>query len=167
MNKPYFTALARYTAWADSKVMYWLNQIDDGQWNMKLNSSFGSVRETVMHIVSAEKIWIDFWEQDPEANYLSQTFKGTKNDLMEIWQSASVGILDFIEALPEDSYDRQIGFRYPDGRQASLEFWQTFSHLHNHSTYHRGQLVTLLRQVGFTGLSSIDLITYFIANQKK
>ncbi|WP_223233283.1 DinB family protein [Chitinophaga sp. CF418] len=38
----------------------------------------------------------------------------------------------------------------------------------NHSTYHRGQLVNMLRQVGFTQLSSTDLATYYrVTGQKQ
>ena len=56
-------------------------------------------------------------------------------------------------------------FRYPRGGEGRMEFWQTFSHIINHSTYHRGQLVTILRQAGFTKLSSIDLATYYRMHQ--
>jgi uncharacterized damage-inducible protein DinB len=55
---------------------------------------------------------------------------------------------------------------YPMGGEGQMEFQQTFSHVVNHSTYHRGQLVTLLRQTGFTQLSSTDLATYYMLHQK-
>lgn len=87
MNKKYFTALAVYNNWTDNVAIDWLNQINDEQWNQVIIGSFNSIKKTAIHIASAEKIWIDFW--------------------------------------------------------------QTFSHIINHSTYHRGQLVTLLRQAGF------------------
>ena len=72
---------------------------------------------------------------------------------------------DFIEKYPEDKYMEQVSFSYPKGGEGQMEFWQTISHIVNHSTYHRGQLVTLLRQADFTRLSSIDLATYYMTNK--
>jgi uncharacterized damage-inducible protein DinB len=165
MNKNYFTGLAGYTNWADKKAIEWLNQISEEQWEQVLVSSFSSIKLTAIHIASAQKIWIDFWNNAPDPVYLSAEFKGTKNELIEIWKKASAGLKDFIETYPEENYFRPVTFIYPRGGEGQLEFQQTFSHMVNHSTYHRGQLVTLLRQVGFTELSSTDLATYYIVQK--
>ena len=166
MNKNYFTGLADYTLWADNRAMEWLDQINEEQWNQAITSSFSSIKQTAIHIASAEKIWIDFWKNSPHPVYLSAEFKGTKDELIEIWKKASAGLKNFVENHPEENYSQQITFIYPRGGEGQMEFWQTFSHIVNHSTYHRGQLVTLLRQAGFTNLSSIDLATYYRVSQK-
>ena len=161
MNKAYFTTLADYNIWADSIAIEWLNQINDEQWEQVITSSFSSIRQTAIHIASAEKIWIDFWENAPNPVYLSTEFKGTKSDLIKIWKESSVGLKNFIEQYPEENYQEPIRVIKPNGEEGSMEFWQTFPHMINHSTYHRGQLVTLLRQAGFTNFSSTDLFTYY------
>lgn len=166
MNKKYFIALANYNIWADNIAIEWLNQINDGQWNQAIISSFSSIKQTVIHIASAEKIWIDFWEKAPDPVYLSTGFKGTKNDLIEIWRNASTGLKNFIEKYPEENYLQQISFKKPNGEEGQMAFLQTFPHIINHSTFHRGQLVTMLRQAGFTNLSSTDLFTYYRMNEK-
>jgi uncharacterized damage-inducible protein DinB len=160
MTKQYFTALAAYNSWANAKAMDWLLKISDTQWEQTLASSFGSVAQTAVHIASAEKIWIDFWTAASMPVYLSSYFQGTKNELIAIWKNASVGLLDFIENCPAEYYCAPVTFVYPHGGSGQLPYWQTFAHIINHSTYHRGQLVSLLRQTGFTELSSIDLATY-------
>jgi len=164
-NKKYFTALAQYNYWADHIAINWLNQINEDQWNQINISSFSSIKETAIHIASAEKVWIDFWTKVSDPVYLSVKFKGSKDDLIEIWKKSSAGLKDFIEKYPEDKYMEQVSFSYPKGGDGQMEFWQTISHIVNHSTYHRGQLVTLLRQADFTRLSSIDLATYYIINK--
>ncbi|GLU55513.1 DinB family protein [Dyadobacter frigoris] len=161
MNKKYFLALASYNIWANNIAVEWLEQINEEQWNQVIISSFSSIRETGIHIASAEKIWIDFWKNAPDPVYLSTEFEGSKNDLIEIWRIASTGLKNFIETYPEENYLQQITFRYPKGGEGQMKFWQTFSHIINHSTYHRGQLVTILRQIGFTKFSSIDLATFY------
>jgi uncharacterized damage-inducible protein DinB len=126
MNKEYFTELAGYTNWADNKAMEWLNHISDEQWEQVIVSSFSSIRQTAIHLASAQKIWIDFWNKAPAPVYLSAEFKGTKNELIDIWKKASAGLKDFMETYPEEKYSKQVTFRYPNGREGQLEFQQTF-----------------------------------------
>lgn len=157
----YFTELAGYTVWADNIVIEWLNQISEEQWNQVIISSFSSIRQTATHLVSAEKIWIDFWTNTPYPVYLSAGFKGTKNDLTEIWKKTSADLKNFIANYPEENYSKQINLKKPNGEKDQMEFSKTFLHLINHTTFHRGQLVTLLRQAGFTKLCSTDLFNYY------
>jgi uncharacterized damage-inducible protein DinB len=166
MNKQYFTALAAYNSWANDKAMSWLSQISEQQWEQTFTSSFGSIKHTAVHIASAEKIWIDFWTKAISPVYLSSYFEGSKNELINIWQTASAGMQDFIASCPEESYADPVVFVYPLGGSGQMCYWQTFAHIMNHSTYHRGQLVTLLRQAGLTEFSSIDLATYYLTHDK-
>lgn len=162
MTQQYFTALAAYNSWANDKAMAWLYELSNEQWEQLLTSSFGSVMQTAIHIASAEKIWIDFWTKAPNPVYLSSHFGGSKTELINTWKTASAEVYDFIKNCPEEHYNTPVTFVYPRGGSGQLLYWQTFVHILNHSTYHRGQLVTLLRQVGFTQMSSIDLATYYL-----
>jgi len=162
MNKAYFTALAAYNSWANAKAISWLQQITDEQWEQINTSSFSSVKQTAVHIASAEKIWIDFWTKAPNPVYLSSYFQGSRQELIDIWEDTSAGVQNFIEDHPEENLHDPVIFVYPNGRTGQMAYWQTFAHIMNHSTYHRGQLVTLLRQAGYSQFSSIDMATYFI-----
>jgi uncharacterized damage-inducible protein DinB len=162
MTKKYFLALARYNNWSDNFTIEWLKEINDEQWEQPIESSFSSIKRTAIHMVSAKKIWIDFWTKVPKPVYLSTEFKGTKNELIELWQKTSTDLKNFIENFPEENYLEPITFIYPNGRKGQMLFWETFSHFVNHATYHRGQLVTLLRQAGFTQFSNTDLATHFM-----
>ncbi|RZJ49181.1 MAG: DUF1572 domain-containing protein [Flavobacterium sp.] len=165
MTKKYFTELANYNNWSDKIIIEWLKQINEEQWEQPITSSFSSVKQTAVHIVSAKKVWIDFWTKVPDPVYLSTEFNGTKNELIAIWQKASDDLQYFIEKYPEENYQQLIHVLYPNGKEAKMIFWQTFPHFINHATYHRGQLVTLLRQAGFTKFSNTDLFTYFMLQQ--
>jgi uncharacterized damage-inducible protein DinB len=162
MLKQYFTDLAAYNSWANQKAMDWLSQITDEQWEQVNVSSFSSIRQTAVHIASAEKIWIDFWTGAADPVYLSANFSGTKTDLLNIWKAASNGLETYIKSHPEEDFDHPVRFIYPNGNTGHMPYYQTFAHIVNHSTYHRGQLVTLLRQTGYNRFTSIDLATYYI-----
>ncbi|RZJ73108.1 DinB family protein [Flavobacterium sp.] len=162
--KDYFLQLAEYNAWANNRAIGWITQISDEQWERKLESSFGSIRETVIHIASAEKIWVDFWAITPEPVYLSSWFNGTKEELIAIWQKASADLKKNVENQPDDKFGQEVNFVYSHGGTGQMPFWQTFGHIINHSTYHRGQLVTLLRTSGFVRLGNTDLATHYLTN---
>src|SRR5688500_4882635 len=106
MNKRYFLELAGYIGWADSIAIEWLNQITNEQWEQVITSSFSTIKQTATHIVSAEKIWIDYWKIVPNPVFLSTTFKGSKNELIDIWKRTSVELKSFIEQYPEENYLR-------------------------------------------------------------
>jgi uncharacterized damage-inducible protein DinB len=159
--KSYFIELTEYINWADNHAMSWLVQITDNQWNQVSTSSFGSIRETAVHIASAKKIWLDMWKGVSNPVYLSSEFKGTKDELIDIWKEVSADLEHFIEHFPTGNYLRDVTVKKPNGELNKMEFRKTFPHMINHSTYHRGQLVTLLRQAGFFNFSNTDLFTYY------
>ena len=166
MTKKYFTELVNYNNWTDSIIIDWLTKIDNQQWEQPIESSFSSIKQTAIHIVSAKKIWIDFWTKKNNPIYLSTQFDGTKEELIGIWQKASNDLQHFIANYPEEDYQQLITVLYPNGKEVKMIFWQTLPHFVNHATYHRGQLVTMLRQAGFSNFTNTDLFTYFILNNK-
>ncbi|GAB2698297.1 DinB family protein [Mucilaginibacter koreensis] len=162
MKKDYFAVLAAYNRWADQKAMNWLSAIDHEAWQRLNPSSFSSVRQTAIHIASAEKIWVDFWTGTATPVYLSAVFSGDKDELIAIWRKAGEDLVNFISNYPENELDRPVNFVYPNGSTGQMPYYQSFAHVVNHSTYHRGQLITLLHQVGFSELSSTDLATFYL-----
>ena len=152
--------MADYNIWSTNTFIGWLEQITDQQWERVITSSFSSVKQTVTQIVSAERIWLDFWREMPEPAFLSTVVSGTKDDLLDSWKKTSADLKNFINNLPEEKYLHTVTFSWR-GVVRQMEFWQTFAHFINHATYHRGQLVTLLRQTGYTQFSSTDLATFF------
>jgi uncharacterized damage-inducible protein DinB len=166
MNKKYFSELADYNIWANNIVFDWLNEINDEQWNQAITSSFSSIADTSIHIAGAEKIWLERWQQVQNPTFLSTEFKGTKNELIEIWKKASKDLQEYIYNLPEEKYSSQLTFKRLNGDEYTMQFAETFSHIINHSTFHRGQLVTMLRQAGFTKVTSTDLLTYYRSIQQ-
>ncbi|WP_255479762.1 DinB family protein [Chitinophaga sp. CF418] len=114
--------MADYNIWANNIVIEWLHQINDEQWEQSIISSFSNIRQTATHIASAEKIWIDFWNNVSDPVFLSREFNGTKNDLTEIWKNSSAGLKNFIEKYPEENYEQQVVFKWPGGGEDQMEF---------------------------------------------
>ena len=157
MTKQYFKELAEYNLWANTIVCEWLQQISDEQWNKEIISSFNSIQETVLHIISAENAWLQRFSKEP-VEWLQSTYKGTKEEHIQLWKKTSAGFKAYVESFDENNLTTNLDFKRLNGDAFSMPYYQLFSHVVNHATYHRGQLVTMLRQAGFTNVSATDLL---------
>ena len=160
MTKQYFKELAEYNLWANTIVCGWLEQISDEQWNMKIISSFNSIQETVLHIISAENAWLQRFRKEP-FDWLQSSYKGTKDEHIQLWKRTSEGFKNFVDAFDEKDLNTNLDFKRLNGNAYSMPYYQLFAHVVNHATYHRGQLVTMLRQAGFENVTATDLLNIY------
>jgi uncharacterized damage-inducible protein DinB len=161
MTKQYFVELSDYNIWANNSVCNWLEKITDEQWNQPVISSFKSIQETVLHICGAEHVWVERMNGDPVGTWIPQTFKGSKEDHIALLKKTSGAIKNFVLGFDEKNLTAKLFFKRLNGEENLMPYYQILAHVINHSGYHRGQLVTLLRQVGFTNLSSTDLSVFY------
>ena len=160
MNKQYFIELAEYNIWANNIVCGWLENISDEQWNKPIVSSFNSIQETVLHIISAENAWLQRFRKEP-VEWLQFVYKGTKEEHIQLWKKTSAEMKAYIESFDENNLRGNLDYKRVNGIAYSTPFYQLFAHVVNHATYHRGQLVTMLRQSGFVNVGSTDLLGYY------
>ena len=161
MTKKYFKELAEYNLRANAIVCGWLEQISDGQWTKEVISSFNSIQETVLHIISAENAWLERFYKNPVTVWIQSEYKGTKDEHIALWLKTSEKLKAFIDEFDESNIGAKLDFKRLNGNAYSMPHYQLFAHVLNHSTYHRGQLITMLRQVGFTNVGSTDLLDFF------
>jgi uncharacterized damage-inducible protein DinB len=160
MTKQYFIDLAEFNVWANNIVCGWLEQVSDEQWNRHVVSSFNSIQDTALHIISAETAWLDRMNK-AEVRWLQKSFTGSREEHIALWNKTSNELLDFVVAFDEKVIRQNLDFKRFNGEALTQPFYQVLAHVFNHSTYHRGQLVTMLRQVGFTDIRSTDLMGFY------
>lgn len=160
MTKQYFTQLADFNVWANNIVCNWLEQLDEEQWKKEIISSFNSIRETVLHIISAEKAWLERFREIP-VEWIQSSFTGSKKEHIELWKKTSSELRDYVAGFDESRLQTSLTYKRLNGEQMTTPFFVMFAHTFNHSTYHRGQLVTMIRQAGFTKVGSTDLLRFY------
>ncbi|HKO80500.1 MAG TPA: DinB family protein [Chitinophagaceae bacterium] len=161
MTKNYFIQLADYNLWANDIVHSWLNKVTDEQWEQTVISSFDSIAETSLHIAAAETVWLDRLNNAAAPVWLPSVFKGSKNETLDVWNKASKNLKSFIENFDETKLQINLSFKRLNGDAYEMPHYQVLAHVFNHSSYHRGQIVTMLRQVGFAGVGSTDMLGFF------
>ena len=163
--KKHLLELARYNVWANGKLSAWLSQISEEQWERELGGSFKSLQATALHTVGAEKIWFERLQNNP-GEFLTLSFRGDRNELLTIWQTASANLERYLVSTLDEELTETFTYRNLKGDEYTDQRSQALAHVFNHSTYHRGQLVNYLREVGFTAVESTDLINFYRIQNK-
>ncbi len=161
MTISYFQELADYNIWANTIVAQWLDKITEGQWSMPITSSFGSIAITTVHIASAEKIWLDRLMKVKSPIWLQSGYVGTKLETIELLLQGSQNLKSFLSTKDSTDLNKIFEFKRINGEPYAMLYYQALAHVFNHSTYHRGQILTMLRQVGFDQVGSTDMLGYF------
>ena len=137
-----------YNAWANRRAMEAVSALTDEQFTKQLGSSFSSVRDTLAHIFGAEWIWLErFQGRSPGALPDASQFAALPG-LRNAWMEHEARLLSFVGDLKQDDLNRVMEYKTLKFGTYSNPLWQSMQHLVNHGTYHRGQVTTMLRQLG-------------------
>jgi len=155
-------ALYHYNAWANHRTLEACAALTEKQFSQDLSTSFGSVRGTLVHILGGEWIWLERWQgRSPEALLPESEFP-TLASMQERWVEIERGLAEFVAGLKPSDLDRVIEYRNLRGNRFGYPLMSMLHHLVNHGTYHRGQVTTLLRQLGAKPRAT-DLLRYYDA----
>lgn len=161
MNLTDLRTLLDYHYWARDRVLAALDPVSPEDWLREQGGSFKSLRETAGHTYAAETFWHLRWNgHSPTALLPPETF-ASPSVLRTLWTESETKIRGFVEELGEEGIKRVFAYRLMSGEEASSIFWHMLQHVVNHASYHRGQVTMLLRQMGYPGPKSMDLITFY------
>lgn len=150
--------LYAYNSWANHRALDASSALSAEQFTQNLRSSFPSLRDTLAHIMLAEWIWLERWQGRSPA-FPPSDFP----DLASIrtrWRTIEAGLNAFVQKLSPADLDRVVEYKNTKGNAFSNPMRQMLQHLVNHGTYHRGQITTMLRQLGATPLTT-DLMAFY------
>lgn len=137
-----------YTRWANDRALDAAARLAPAQLTRKVGGSFGSIFDTLVHVASADWIWLRRWHGEPAPALPADWHFDDLAGLRERWEETIAERAEFIDALEEMDLARPLPFITRKGDALELSLGQTLLHVANHSTYHRGQVATLTRQVG-------------------
>lgn len=149
MSPEEMRVLFDYNAWANHRALDAASVLTPEQFTRQLGSSFSSVRDTLAHICSGEWVWLERFEgRSPSAFPDSQQFAAAVESLREHWRVQETALLAFVNGLKQEDLDRVMEYKTLRFGVYRNPLWQSMQHVVNHGTYHRGQITTMLRQLG-------------------
>lgn len=159
-------SLFAHSHWANRRLLSASRLVSSEDFTRDLRSSHGSVHGTLLHIIGGHWVWLRLWQGVPSKEIVARCD--------ELWDperypdvaslEAAQASLDheqtsFIEELTDDRLSTRRSFENFQGQQSQLSLDEMMQHVLTHSTYHRGQVVTLLRQLGETPPGT-DYVTF-------
>src|SRR2546427_7271346 len=156
-----------YHYWARDRLLAAVEALTAEQYTRDLGSSFKSIRDTVTHIYAAEWAWYERWQGRSPTTLLPADQFPDLAALRRTWAEHETKMRAFVAELGEGGADRIIEYTLLSGHAGASPIWQMLQHVVNHASYHRGQVTTMLRQIGAAPAKPMDMIAYYRVMQSE
>ena len=163
--KKLMTNYADYNLWVNQQFVSWLSTKSDELLHKELPSSYSSIIKTLNHIWATEEYWFsiiaetsEFDKRDNVELVTEEIFKGLLN--------RSTQLTELIKSLSEEELTKKVKIESP-WFQCELPKCDYLLQVINHGTYHRGQIVTIGRNIGITDATNTDYNFYNVVNTSK
>ncbi len=160
MDREWIQSLYAYHRWANGRVLTAAAPLTPAQFTQDLGSSYPSVRDTLTHLLSADWIWLMRWRGTSPKEMLSPSAFPSVPALGERWAEVANEQSAFVSSLTAEELRRPLAYVNTTGERWQYPLWQTLLHVVNHGTYHRGQVTTMLRQLGAEPVAT-DLLVFY------
>ena len=148
-----------YGYWANRKLFQVVSQLTPEQYTQTVTGSYGSIRNTLVHMLSAEWGWLDRCGGRVRGPALKADDYPHLESLLSTWGTVEAFVREFLSTLTDDDLDRTVEFANPRGEKRSGRLGALMQHAATHGVHHRGQVALLLRSLGVTP-GNVDLLFY-------
>ena len=155
---------ADYNLWVNQQFVNWLSPKSDELLYAEVPSSFSTIMKTLDHIWSTEEYWFSvISETAPTEKKIENEL--SSDQIFEGLLNASAKLKQFIHSLSEEDLVKEVKITNP-WFECELPISEYLIQVINHGTYHRGQIVTMGRNIGITDASNTDYNFYNVVKQK-
>ncbi|MEO1261632.1 MAG: DinB family protein [Bacteroidota bacterium] len=158
--KKIYTQYCRYNFWANQKLSAIFKELPEEKADQFVESSFPSAKKTILHIWDAEIIWLKRLHGEMPGSFPSNAFVGNTIEAIAGLLKTSRDFIDFVERQDDIFFDEKFTVQTITAGSYTQKAGEMIHHCMNHSTYHRGQLLMMARQLGLKNLPSTDMIFY-------
>ena len=148
-----------YGYWANKKLLAVVSQLTPEQFSQTVAGSYGSVRNTMVHMLSAEWGWLNRCGGPERGPALKADDYPTVESLINMWAKVEACVRAFLAELKDEELLRKVEYKNPRGETRSMALGELMQHAANHGVHHRGQVALLLRMLGQVP-GNVDLLFY-------
>jgi uncharacterized damage-inducible protein DinB len=138
----------KYNHWANTNILDALRNISPSELGMDLGGSFPTIRGTLLHILWVELMFLRRWRGLSTQDLSHSPELDSIQDIRNAWEGLEEERNAYLQELQESALDKPLNYSDSRGRPVSIALWQAIFQCINHSTFHRGQIVAKLRQLG-------------------
>lgn len=151
---------AAYNHWANLRMTEMANNLSDDNLHKEINSSFNSIYKTLLHLWDVEDIWWQRLKLSEQQVWQSETFNGSVIELSTNLVSQSKQWVEWVDVATEAALQHEFIYRNSKKDQFKQPVYEMLVHLFNHQTFHRGQLITMVRHIREGDIPNTDLISF-------
>jgi uncharacterized damage-inducible protein DinB len=155
-----------YSVWANETLVAKLKTLGDSILDKEVKSSFPSIAKTIMHIWDAQIVWLKRFQGTSLSAWPSNDFKGTTTETLDGLIQSSRDIQEFVASRGDAFVNGKLKYKNLKGDEFEDPADYLLHHIVNHGTYHRGQITTMLRELGVTDPPGTDIIVYWRSLKK-
>jgi len=152
--------LYAYGYWANRKLFTVVSQLTPEQFTQSVGGSYESIRNTLVHTLSAEWGWLDRCGGRPRGPKLNPADYPTYESLVETWNRVEQYMREFLSRLDDEQVARNVEFTIGSGPAQSLPLGDLLQHAAVHGIHHRAQVALLLRMLGYAP-GNFDILFYY------
>ena len=153
-------ALFEYDKWANDRTVESVSSIPELKYLEDLKSSHGGIHGTLVHIYGANMVWLQRWKGGSAIKFVTVAEIPNLESLKNHWRNCQTELDRYLDNLSEAKLIAPLSYNDLKGNPHSEPLFQQMQHRINHSSYHRGQIVTMLRQIDSVPIGT-DLITFY------
>ena len=152
--------LYRYNEWADRRILAAAARLTPEQFLAPTGLSWGSVRDVLVHALSATWIWrMRLQHGESPTRMLSAADFPTLGVLAERWEAETAAMNAFVARLDDAALNSTVAYRSTKGRPFEDVLWRILAHVVNHGTQHRAEVAHVLTGCGCSP-GDMDLIVF-------
>ena len=149
-----------YGYWANKRLFDVISQMAPEQFTQSVAGSYKSIRNTLVHAMSAEWGWLDRCGGPQRGSPLKADDYPTAETLIESWNKVEKHLREFLSNLSDDVLVGNVDFTIGGSEKRSMPIGELLEHAANHGVHHRGQVAPMLRQLGHAP-GNVDILLYF------
>jgi uncharacterized damage-inducible protein DinB len=171
MTKDEIQLLFAYDRWANNRVLQAASALSAEDFARDLRGSFRSVRDTLVHIIGGEWLWLAYWKEPPltpgsladlrarrEALFSPDALPNAAK-VQSKWAEVEQEQSEFVDRITDELLENKLPFR-----TTQIKLVHLMQHMANHSTYHRGQVALMMRQLNAEPMAT-DFHVFLIESQ--
>jgi len=151
--------LVAFNRWANQCFFEALSQLPTDQYGQDMHSSHGGIHGTLAHLIGAERGWLSRWQGKSDTGTAAINQMHSVAELRAFWEGVCDEMSQFLTSMDDQKLQETLSTTARSGSHTA-SYAQMIQHVIDHSSYHRGQLVTMLRQLGVTPPST-GLIRFY------
>jgi uncharacterized damage-inducible protein DinB len=149
-----------YGYWANARLFAVASNLTTEQFTQPVSGSYGSIRNTLVHMMSTEWGWMERSGGFRRGPKLSASDFPTFASVREKWEQIEAHVRSFLDTLQDEDLHRVVEFSLGEGPKQALSVGEMMHHAAIHGVHHRGQVALLLRSLGYVP-GDFDMLFYY------